>query len=252
MVSTRNHPSNFPPPDLSPTKSSSPSSPSAPSTRSRRRTTKPKGWLHTPSHLTLGWLLISLPLVIWDTGYVLLRPHSMPGGKLHWPIWEPYGLYGSVDYIYGFPAWEASNGFTAAQAALNVVETVMYLGYLYLVGVHGVESGRVDGRGATKALGWLGAGRVVGGREAGVAVLIGFSASVMTLSKTVLYWANEAFSGWHNIGHNDLFSLVFMWIIPNGAWLILPTYMTYVFAAEILEGLTAESSKSTPLAIKDE
>lgn len=27
--------------------------------------------------------------------------------------------------------------------------------------------------------------------------------------------ANEAFSGFDNIGHNDLFTLIFLWIIPK-------------------------------------
>ncbi len=58
----------------------------------------------------------------------------MPGGALHLPLFRPYALYGTVDYIYGWPAWRARNGFTAAQAGLNVVETVGYLGYLGVVG----------------------------------------------------------------------------------------------------------------------
>lgn len=62
------------------------------------------------------------------------------------------------------------------------------------------------------------------------------------------------FSGFENIGHNDAFRLVFMWIIPksvtlyadpfnlmltlsSGAWIVLPSYMIYVFGAEILQGL---------------
>jgi len=141
----------------------------------------------------------------------------MPGGFLHAPIWSPYALYGTVDYIYGFPAWNANNGFTAAQATLNVVETVGYVVYLALV-LGGVEKGTVvkDGRGALEGkLGWLGEGRVLSGRKAGWAVMLGFAISVMTVSKTVLYWLNEAFSGFANIGHNSLVALVFLWVIPK-------------------------------------
>jgi len=212
MVSTRNHPSNFPPPDLSPSKAL---------TRSPR--TSRKNWVHTPSRLTLLWLIISLPLVFWDIGYVLLRPHSMPGGWLHSPIWTPYALYGTIDYIYGEKAWNERNGFTAAQTSLNVVESVGYVGYLWVVWRFG--------EGETRALagGW-----------GGVACLTGFALSVMTVSKTLLYgeyghfatlpcdWAlskedradeyegaNEFFSGFENIGHNDLFSLTFLWIVPK-------------------------------------
>jgi len=144
----------------------------------------------------------------------------MPGGSLHSPIWSPYALYGTIDYIYGQPAWDAHNGFTAAQASLNVVETVGYVVYLVLV-LGGAQRGLVveQGRGAAGwmqgKLGWLGEGRVLRGRQAGWAVLVGFAISVMTLSKTVLYWMNEAFSGFANIGHNRATDLVFLWIVPK-------------------------------------
>ena len=57
----------------------------------------------------------------------------MPGGWAHAPIWKPYELYGQVDYMYGWKAYNEHNGFTAAQGTLNVVETVGYLGYLWVV-----------------------------------------------------------------------------------------------------------------------
>ncbi|KAL2264172.1 hypothetical protein VTK26DRAFT_878 [Humicola hyalothermophila] len=46
----------------------------------------PMAWSYTPGRLTLFWVAISLPLVAWGAAYVLLRPHSMPGGSLHWPL----------------------------------------------------------------------------------------------------------------------------------------------------------------------
>lgn len=237
MVSTRSHPSAFPPPELaSPTKSpskrgasraSSTAPPVAqpsntitttsPTTSALATTTTSSAWMHTPSNLTLAWLALSLPLVIWDTGYVLLRPHSMPGGSLHWPLWQPYALYGTVDHVYGFPAWERGDGFGAAQGTLNAVETAMYLAYLGIVYARGTQRSGVQGKGAPdkEKVGKLGGARVLGGRIAAQAVVLAFAASVMTLSKTVLYWLNEAWSGFHNIGHNDLTSLTFLWIIPK-------------------------------------
>lgn len=127
------------------------------------------GWSHRPSRLTLLWLAVSLPLVAWDTGYVLGRPHTMPGGSLHWPLWVPYELYGRVDHVYGFKAWNARMGFTAAQGTLNVVESLLYAVYWGLWWRNKKGDGRVDGRAGA------------------LAVLVGFAASVMTLSKTVLY-----------------------------------------------------------------
>ncbi|KAJ5246166.1 hypothetical protein N7468_001149 [Penicillium chermesinum] len=191
------------------------------------------------------WLAVSLPLVMWDAGYVLLRPHSMPGGSLHSPIWTPYALYSTVDYIYGWPALEAHNGFTAAQTVLNLVETVAYAYYLWIVYRHGATV--ASGRGAPKqqkGLVWLLTGeKVVAGQTGAIALLIAYSASVMTLSKTVLYWLNEYFSDFSNIGHNDALSLVFLWIIPNGLWLVFPSYSIYTLGAEILSSLEQASPR---------
>lgn len=132
------------------------------------------GWTHTPSTPTLLWLAVSLPLVAWDTGYMLMRPHTMPGGSLHWPLWVPYALYGEVDHMYGFKQWNLRNPFAAAQSLLNAAETLLYLVYLGLWYAYGRQTAP-------------GARRAVGGRVGGLAVLVGFSAAVMTVSKTVLY-----------------------------------------------------------------
>lgn len=179
MVSTRSQASNLHEPRSSPSKT--PTGISA-------GTSGKKTWAHTPSNLTLLWLIVSLPLVFWDTGYVLLRPHSMPGGSLHSPIWIPYALYGTIDYIYGWPAYNAHNGFTAAQGSLNVVESVFYMYYLWIVYKHGRPSS-TKGRGAPKpsAIGWLGEAKIVPGRAGAIASVVAFSAAIMTVSKTLLY-----------------------------------------------------------------
>jgi hypothetical protein len=218
MVGTRGHPEDFSELDASPSKQTPP------------RTRKGK-WTHTPSNLTLIWLIISLPLVAWDTGYVFLRPHSMPGGWAHKPIWAPYELYGKIDYIYGWKAFNEHNGFTAAQGLMNIVESLFYIYYLYILYTYGKPS-PAPGRGAPKrsTVGFLGEERYLSGKMAGIALLVLFSSSLMTFSKTVLYGKtfllsvkhvlifsglNESFSGFQNIGHNDLLTLVTLWIIPK-------------------------------------
>ncbi|KAH6606881.1 c6 transcription factor [Trichoderma cornu-damae] len=180
-----------------------PATPSARRTKSSASSKSPKPFAHAPTAVTLAWLVISLPLVVWDTAYVLLRPHSMPGGSLHWPVWAPYKLYGEVDHIYGFKAFHAGNGFTSAQGLLNALETLLYVCYLWVWYFRGSAS--PEGV------------RLVGGRAGARAALMGFSAAVMTLSKTLLYWANEYYSGFDNIGHNPPMDLIFLWIIPKYA-----------------------------------
>jgi len=162
-------------PGRTPSSSTLTETPKTPSARAPSRT-RNMTWAHVPSTLTLAWMAISLPLVAWDTGYVLLRPLSMPGGALHSPLWLPYKLYGEVDHMYGQKQWDAGNGFTSAQGTLNLIESLMYGAYLYLWWANAKPlPARYGGKMA------------VSGRAGGLAVLLGFSAAVMTVSKTLLY-----------------------------------------------------------------
>lgn len=195
MVATRRHPAgDFPDPSasLSSTSNTSPSKPTGTTAStssispSRRRKASAaaseskvtNGYSHRPPALVTLWLLVSLPLVIWDTSYILLRPHSLPGGKIHSPVWGLYTIYGNVDYVYGWPAWRAGSGFPAAQATMNVFETAMYGYYLWAV-VMSYGSG----------LRSLVSGRRETVHRAGLTLLVGFAGAVMTLSKTTLYGA---------------------------------------------------------------
>lgn len=161
----------------------SPATPKSPSKRGRRASSKPRSvtttrasrssgdanaYDHVPTFWTSAWLAVSLPLVIWDTFYVLGRPHTMEGGWMHYPLWAPYKLYGEVDHVYGWKHYNSGSGFTSAQGALNAIETVMYLYYAYVFYVKAPKTN-------------------VSGRQASGAVLTAFSAAVMTLSKTLLY-----------------------------------------------------------------
>jgi hypothetical protein len=154
-----------------------------------RATTSPDGrWSHTVSNVTLAWLAISFPLVLWDCLYILLRPHTMAGGKIQWPIWKPYEIYASIDHVYGQPGWDNKDGFGGGQGFINVIELVLYGLYGMIVYNHGVfaegGSGVQVGQGVK---GWLSGGVKVKGRSGNKALIIGFTAAVMTLSKTVLY-----------------------------------------------------------------
>jgi len=73
-------------------------------------------------------------------------------------------------------------------ALLNVFETLLNITYLYLAHV----------------------------AQWPPATIIGFGAALMTLSKTILYWAQEYYCGFCAVGHNTASDLFFLWIIPNG------------------------------------
>jgi hypothetical protein len=155
----------------------------------------------------------------------------MPGGWAHSPVWKPYDLYGRIDYMYGWKAFNENNGFTAAQGLMNIVESLFYIYYVYILYTYGKPL-PTAGRGAPKpsTIGFLGEQRYLGGKMAGVAVLVLFSGALMTLSKTALYGKvsritlkhvltlsglNEYYSSFANIGHNDLLTLIPLWIIPK-------------------------------------
>lgn len=114
----------------------------------------------------------------------------MPGGKWHIP-WTPYALYGTIDYMYGWPAFDARNGFTSGQAVMNLVEVAIYIYYLVVVGKYGQtaeKSHRGKVKKEKKGVRWFFTQRkVVDGRIAAVALVLVFSSFVMTTSKTVLY-----------------------------------------------------------------
>ena len=77
--------------------------------------------------IELVWVFASPLVVLWDVAYVLLRPLSMPGGTIHYPIWVPYELYGRVDHLYGVPALERSDGLVTAYAIINFLESASYI-----------------------------------------------------------------------------------------------------------------------------
>ncbi|KAF3931353.1 hypothetical protein ABW19_dt0210523 [Dactylella cylindrospora] len=227
MVSTRAHPGSFSTPSKS---------------NGRPLISKPTAtWSHKPSILFLLWLTVSLPLVVWDFGYVFLRPHSMPGGKYHL-LWKPYAIYCEVDLIYGFKHFYDKKGFNPAQSTLNFFETLTYSYYFWLVASYGIGEGSVY------------SGKRLVGKKAAVAAVVGLSACVATFWKTVLYWLVEPLGSFENIGHNSLKNLILFWILPNGLWIIFPAIGIYTFGNEIIEGLTIASGggASDEVAVKEE
>jgi len=48
---------------------------------------------------------------------------------------------------------------------------------------------------------------------------VGFS---LTLGKTILYSLLDVLCNFCNTGHNDLTTLVLLYILPNGLWLLFP------------------------------
>jgi hypothetical protein len=165
-------------------------------------------------------------LVLWDSLYILLRPHTFEGGALQWPIWKPYEIYAAIDKVYSRSAWDEQQGFGGAQGVLNAIELVMYGLYVMILYNHGVKAPAGTGVQLSSGVSaWFAGGVKVRGAAGNRALIIGFAASVMTLSKTVLYCEskqafiarversltsadfNEYFSDFASVRHNDWFTI---------------------------------------------
>jgi hypothetical protein len=99
--------------------------------------------------------------------------------------------------------------------ALNIVETILNFSYLYL---------------AYRA----------SPPYAAVAPLVGFTAVVMTESKTALYWLQDHLggpNGWVYTGHCSTRDWWLLFALPNGAWLVGPAVVAYVLGREIAHSL---------------
>lgn len=115
---------------------------------------------------------------------------------------------------------------------MNAVENLVYLVYLGLWWRYKDGEGRVGGR--------VGAGMLVGL----------FGGAVFTTGKTVLYWLNEAFSGFANIGHNEPLKLFIFWVIPNGAWIVVPAIIAYQAANEMINALVKSPGAGSTANLK--
>ncbi|KAL1405662.1 hypothetical protein Q8F55_009301 [Vanrija albida] len=160
------------------------------------------------------WLGLSTIIVIWDIGYCFMRPRSMPGGDLSW-LWGPYNLfpYADVDWVYGFDAYNSGDGFTNAQAFMNVVEVILNL-TTYFLG------------------------------DSPAAPVTGLIALVMTASKTDLYFLQDYFCGWCKTGHNSPAVWWGVFFATNGMWIIVPTIASLVLASGLIQLLVANARTS--------
>lgn len=127
--------------------------------------------VHHPHIEVILWALCLLPFTLWDTAYIFLRPHSLDGHKWHKPFFVPMDPWTDVDRIYGTQAWDENEGFTAAQGVINMVEVMLLVTYTLITACQGRRFQE----------------RAFGGQWAGIAMVVGLTASVVTLTKTSLY-----------------------------------------------------------------
>jgi hypothetical protein len=136
------------------------------------------------------WLTVSSLICLWDASFVLLRPASFDI-----PLWAPYLDYIQVDKLYG----NVEDTFVWSQSIMNLLEVGLNLYSLSLL--HDKQF-----------------------RAAAVMAVV---VSTMTSSKTVLYHLMDYACGFCNSAHNDAFTLVVLYFLPNGVWIWVPAFVAF-------------------------
>jgi len=151
------------------------------------------------------WMGLSTLVVIWDALFILFRPASFPGGELGF-LWDfAYSIYMEVDRAYA----DQGNTYIHALATMSLLEACLVYWGLY---AHKQENNRA-------------------------AHLLILVAASLTGAKTLLFVLVEAWSGWYSIGHNELVPLLFVWIIPNGLWIVVPGAVIFDTSKRLIKHL---------------
>ncbi len=165
-----------------------------------------------------AWAVIGSLVCLWDATYVLTRPRSMAKGDL-FQIFMPYAKYITVDPLYG----NLKNAFVVAQSCMNYVEVSLTLFSVILYHIF---------------------------RRRNLGCLVLLIASVMTWSKTVLYFIHDFFE--RPLHPQELpikietWEYLFLFIIPSSFWIILPFVCMWNIGRQIIRilNLTNEKNKS--------
>jgi hypothetical protein len=171
--------------------------------------------LEAPWHFHY-WLWIQLIIVTNDLSYILFRPLTLEGGSLRWMV-PLHAMYEKIDMVYG-----TYNAFGIGQSMMNVLEN-----FVYLYALLQYRAGRKN-----------------------KAYFLWFSVLLCTFAKTFLYALVEVGDAGRGVSHNDWFTIVFLYIIPNNVWTVVPGYYVFfVFGPAILALLPdVHQSKSTKSA----
>jgi hypothetical protein len=163
-----------------------------------------------------AWAVIGSIVCIWDATYVLTRPRSMAKGDL-FHMYTPYAKYITLDPLYG----NLKNAFVVAQSWMNLVEVALAFIAIFLY-------------------------HVAGRRNGGCLLLL--IASVMTWSKTVLYFVHDNFERPLHPQKSSIdiptWEYVFLFIVPSLVWVVFPFACMWSIARQIL-GFVTGKVKST-------
>lgn len=155
------------------------------------------------------WLVVSNVACLLDASYCLLRPHSSPGGRLHYPLFVPYQLYERLDRLYTLEAKASGDGLCEAQSWLNLAEI---------------------------AAGWTAV--VLSARGDARCIPLALVTSTATAWKTVLYQLVEVCAGFPFTGQNGLLGSVVLGVMLN-TWVVVPLAVVWTLWGRVMRALKA-------------
>ncbi|PPQ72340.1 hypothetical protein CVT26_007311 [Gymnopilus dilepis] len=155
------------------------------------------------------WFLLTAPIILWDAGYVLMRPRSMEGGDLRW-FWRGFDLFERIDIVYSVKGFHDKAGFAPAAAVSNLIETSLNLLYVYTVHLS----------------------------PRNTAPLYGFAGASLTLCKTTIWVLQEYFCGACSRSEiNEFHEILKFWIAPNIVWFTFCSLIVTRLGSDIADSL---------------
>lgn len=160
----------------------------------------------------VNWLLISGVCSLYDAAFVLLRPSTLPGGRLH-TLFLPYEYYARMDKLYSWEAKLSGDGLCEAQSWLNVVEVAAQFAAVAL--------------------------NAAGDRFSAMCILLVFGGQVATAWKTVMYLATAtACGGFANTRQNGPLDAAVLAALLY-TWVAVPALVVWVLGKRLLAALNS-------------
>lgn len=167
-------------------------------------------------HWATAWAVISSLICIWDATYVITRPRSMANGDL-FHIFTPYAKYITLDPLYG----NLDNAFVLAQSYMNYAELTIALFSVILYHIF---------------------------RRRNLGCLILLIVSVMTWSKTVLYFIHDYIE--RPLHPQELpveieiWEYLLLFIIPSSLWVIFPFACMWNIGRQVIRIINSTNEKT--------
>lgn len=134
------------------------------------------------------WLSISIIIITWEMLFIVMRPDSFADGSLA-AIWMPYAKYVKIDTSYA----DLQNDFVNALPLMDLIEITIGLTALFL-----------------------------NYKRNNAAIVFAFSSLLLTGTKTIFVFVQEAIGGFKHVGHNAISEIILFYVLPNSIWIFFP------------------------------